>query len=231
MSVEIRRGTARFVERAAGQATWHAFSFGSFYDPANVAFGPMTCHDEHLLASGQGFPEHRHAGIVAVSWVVSGAVQHTDSLGHSHVLVPGEVGVLATGDGVAHAEVAAAPATRFVQVWINGSSGAPSYSVSSGSSGPVTVLGSRFSVLELADGESVTLPEGPLVHVYVATGALLRSSLAEPLAAGDAFLIRGETGLRVTAGVATQLLVWELADPGADGGVQTTESKSRETGH
>lgn len=209
MSVDIRRGTARFVERAVGQATWHAFSFGSFYDPANVSFGPMTCHDEHLLAKGRGFPEHPHAGIVAITWVVSGAVEHTDSLGHAHVLVPGEVGVLSTGDGVSHAELAAAPATRFVQVWLTGSTGEPSYTVSSA---PVAVLGSRFSVVRLAAGESVTLPPGGLVHVYVATGALLRSSLAEPLAAGDAFLIRDEAGLGVTAGVDSQLLVWELDD-------------------
>lgn len=205
--MDIRRGTARFVERATGRATWHAFSFGSFYDPANVAFGPMTCHDEHLIGAGEGFPEHHHAGIVAVSWVVSGAVEHTDSLGHRHVLHPGEVGVLATGDGVSHAEIAAAPATRFVQVWINGSAGAPSYTVSAA---PVVVLGSRFSVLDVPAGESVELPAGALVHVYVATGALRRSSLAEPLAAGDAFLIRDEPPLQVTAGVDTQLLVWEL---------------------
>lgn len=195
------------MDRSAGQATWHAFSFGSFYDPAKVAFGPMTCHDEHLLAEGKGFPEHHHAGIVAVSWVLSGAVAHTDSLGSSHVLRPGEVGVLVTGDGVSHAEVAAAPATRFVQVWLNGSAGEPSYTVSQA---PVTVLGSRFSVLDLAAGEEATLPAAPLVHVYVATGALLRSSLAEPLAAGDAFLLSDEPGHRVTAAVDTQLLVWEL---------------------
>lgn len=195
------------MDRSAGQATWHAFSFGSFYDPANVAFGPMTCHDEHLLAEGKGFSEHHHAGIVAVSWVLSGAVAHTDSLGSSHVLRPGEVGVLATGDGVSHAEIAAAPATRFVQVWLTGSAGEPSYTVSEA---PVTVLGSRFSVYDLTSGEGARLPSGPLVHVYVATGALLRSSLAEPLAAGDAFLVRDEDGLRVTAAVDTQLLVWEL---------------------
>lgn len=200
------------MDRSAGQATWHAFSFGSFYDPGNVAFGPMTCHDEHLLASGKGFAEHHHAGIAAVSWVISGAVEHTDSLGSSHVLRPGEVGVLQTGDGVRHAEIAAAPATRFVQVWLTGSTGEPSYTVSAA---PVAVLGSRFSVIDLGAGQAATLPAGPLVHVYVATGALLRSSLAEPLAAGDAFLIRDEAELSVTAGVATQLLVWEL-------GVQTT---------
>ena len=47
------------------------------------------------------------------------------------------------------------------------------------------------------------------------TGALLRSSLAEPLAAGDAFEITHETptehdgrDLSVTAAVPTQLLVW-----------------------
>ena len=45
------------------------------------------------------------------------------------------------------------------------------------------------------------------------TGALLRSSLAEPLAAGDAFEIARRATprdgvLSVTAAVPTQLLVW-----------------------
>ena len=39
-------------------------------------------------------------------------------------------------------------------------------------------------------------------------GALLRSSLAEPLADGDAFRITDQPGLEVTAGVPTELLVW-----------------------
>jgi hypothetical protein len=47
-----------------------------------------------------------------------------------------------------------------------------------------------------------------LVYAFVVTGALARSSLAEPLATGDAFEIVGEPGLSVTAAVPTVLLVW-----------------------
>ena len=53
-----------------------------------------------------------------------------------------------------------------------------------------------------------TLPAAPLLHAYVVTGALLRSSLAEPLSAGDAFEMTDEGAHEVTAGVPTELLVW-----------------------
>src|ERR1044072_8503281 len=69
VAVEIRRGTDRFVDRAAGGLTAHAFSFGSSYDADHVRFGPMVCHDEHLLRSGEGFPDHPHADLTIVTWV------------------------------------------------------------------------------------------------------------------------------------------------------------------
>ena len=69
VAVEIRRGTDRFVERQAGRLTAHAFSFGSSYDADHVRFGPMVCHDDHLLRVGEGFaaarpcrPDDRHLG-------------------------------------------------------------------------------------------------------------------------------------------------------------------------
>lgn len=216
VTVTIRRGTARFVEREPGRATWHAFSFGSAYDPEWVGFGPMTCHDEHLLASGAGFPDHLHRGLEIVTWVVSGAVAHSDSLGGSSVLTPGQVGHLRAGAGVTHSEVAAAPQTRFVQVWLlpGEYGGRPAYSSHAVDPSPMaralTVGGSSLHVSTLPAGASVTLPAGPLVHAFVATGALLRSSLAEPLAAGDAFLAHDEPPLTVTAAVDTTLLVWTL---------------------
>ena len=65
-----------------------------------------------------------------------------------------------------------------------------------------------FSVARLGAGETLTLPDDPLQHVYVTRGALLRSSLAEPLADGDSFRITDQPGLEITAGVPTELLVW-----------------------
>jgi len=118
------------VERQPGRLTAHAFSFGSTYDPDHVRFGPMTCHDDHLLRAGEGFPAHDHADLVIVTWVLSGALAHTGPDGEARV-EPGQAAVLRTGDRVTHAEVAAARQTRFVQVWLAPAErgGDPSYAV------------------------------------------------------------------------------------------------------
>ncbi|MGA8846894.1 MAG: pirin family protein, partial [Nocardioides sp.] len=118
MSVEIRRASGSFVERRAGRLSRHALSFGADYDPDNLRFGPMVCHDEHLLGNGHGFEKHRHADLAIVSWVVSGALAHTGSGQGSVTVSPGQAAVLLTGSGVEHSEIAAAPQTRFVQVWL-----------------------------------------------------------------------------------------------------------------
>jgi len=161
VSVEIRRGTARFTEREVGRATRHAFSFGEVYDPARVAFGPMICHDEHLLGNGRGFDTHRHAGLDIVTWVVSGALTHTDTVGGEHTLVAGEVGHLHAGAGVEHSEIAAAPQTRVVQVWLRSADtdGPPSYDVRAVGRGrvdPVGVLPGRRRVRDAAAGRPRT---------------------------------------------------------------------------
>ena len=120
MSVEVRRGTVRFLTRESGRSTRHSFSFGSHYDPENVAFGPMVCHDDHLLRPGAGFPDHPHRELEIVTWVLSGALVHADDHGHQGAVVPGTVQVLSAGSGVVHAEVAheSSGPTRFVQVWL-----------------------------------------------------------------------------------------------------------------
>ena len=62
----------------------------------------------------------------------------------------------------------------------------------------------------LADGESVTLPDAPFVHLFVARGAvdLEGSGLLET---GDAARITISEGRRVTAvGGPAEVLVWEM---------------------
>lgn len=204
--------------------TWHAFSFGPYYDPERVGFGPMVVHDEHLLARGHGFDTHHHEGVEIVTWVLAGALTHTDSTGAVSVLRPGSVGLLTAGSGVDHSEIAAEPQTRFVQVWLtaDGTDRPPSYAVR-----PVRLVdgsfvevaaplpGARFAVARLRAGDSVTLPDARLRHLHVASGALVRNSLAEPLAAGDAYEVTTEARtpaapVTVTAGVPTELLLWSF---------------------
>ncbi|THJ06703.1 pirin family protein, partial [Nocardioides sp.] len=120
VSVEIRRASGRFVERSTGRLSHHGFSFGDHYDPDRVSFGPMVCHDDHLLGRGVGFDEHPHQGLEIVTWVVSGSVEHRDSTGASATLGAGECGLLSAGSGVRHSEVASGDGpARFVQVWLS----------------------------------------------------------------------------------------------------------------
>jgi quercetin 2,3-dioxygenase len=225
VSVDIRRSSSRFTERESGRFTQHGFSFGAHYDPGWLSFGPMVCHDDHLLGSGRGFAEHPHSDLEIVTYVVEGSLVHTDSLGTSATLQSGDVAVLSAGSGVRHSELASPDArARFVQVWLRPDEvGAePAYArTSTADAQPgtglvtvpvdVAVAGATFVVARLDPNERLTLPGGGRLHAYVATGALLRSSLAEPLQAGDAYCFVDEPDHEVTAGVPTELLVWRFA--------------------
>lgn len=119
VTVEIRRGTARFTSRDAGRLTRHALSFGQHYDPDRLRVGPMVCHDDHVLGAGRGFERHRHEDLEVLSWVVEGGLDHADSLGTGRRLAPGSLALLSAGSGVDHSETAAPGVpTRFVQTWL-----------------------------------------------------------------------------------------------------------------
>jgi quercetin 2,3-dioxygenase len=227
VSVEIRRGTDRYLTRGEGYFTRHSFSFGGHYDPDNVGFGALVCHDDHRLGTGSGFADHPHRDLEIVTWVLSGSLVHTDSSGHDAVLRPGSVQVLSAGSGVTHTEIAGPDGpVRFVQAWLTPDQPAldPSYAVvpvelppgelvvvTSGNRPAPARLGvvsATLRVARLGAGDTVTLPDDRLQHAFVAGGALVRSSLAEPLADGDAFRITDQPGLEVTAAVPTELLVW-----------------------
>jgi redox-sensitive bicupin YhaK (pirin superfamily) len=213
----------RFSTRESGRQTRHSFSFGASYDPERVSFGPLFALNDDLLGSGRGYDAHEHADVVLVTWVVFGDVLHTDETGSSTLLPAGSLAVTRAGSGTIHSERAGAAATRFVQMWLRPTEtgGEPTREVVTpdlGAGGLVPVAGATglalgvdgasLAIADLGAGETLDLPDEPLVHVFVVTGALTRSSLAEPLAAGDAFEITGESGLSVTAAVPTRLLVW-----------------------
>ena len=214
------------MTREPGLQSRHSYSFGSSYDPDRLGFGPLVALNDHLLGRGRGYQAHEHQDVVLVTWVVHGELVHTDEAGTS-TLGAGELAVTRAGSGTTHSEVAGDAATRFIQMWLRPESAegasvretaapdlsGPGLVPVAGSAGlPLGVPGADLSIAELGAGETLWLPREPLVHVFVVTGALLRSSLAEPLAAGDAFEISDQDGegrdLSVTAAVPTQLLVW-----------------------
>lgn len=223
MTVEIRRGSARFLTREAGRQTRHAFSFGAHYDPERAGFGPLVCHDEHLLAAGTGFESHRHSDLVIVTWVLDGVLEHRHDDAEPVLLPAGSLGVFHPGDGAEHSEIGRT-GTRFVQLWLTDPverEGVAHRVVELGAAldaapnrllpaADLDVPGVALHVVRLDAGASLALPAAPRLYVAVTRGALLRSSLADPLQAGDAFLMTDEPGHTVQAGVPSELVVLAL---------------------
>ena len=233
MAVVVVRGAAdRFVTTVDGRTTYHSFSFDRHYDPADVGFGHLLCHNDDRLEPGHGYLPHPHRDVEIVTWVLDGALRHQDSLGHGGLVTPGRVQRTSAGSGILHSEVNDSPGQplRFVQVWLppDEPGGAPSYdqrgvapadgwvTLASGlpryAQRAATSLGNRHSALHgagLADGGQVTLPEAQWLHLFVATGEVELEG-AGPLTSGDVARLTGTGGQRLTARGSTEVLLWEM---------------------
>ena len=224
MTIEVRRAADRFLTRADGRTTYHAFSFGAHYDPGNIGFGPLVALNDERLPAGTGYPEHPHRDTEIVTVVLEGALRHTDSSGRSGVLVPGEISRTSAGSGIVHAEVSASEVpTRFVQTWLRPDEpgGPSSYAAAHigrptglaevvGPHGVVGVgtRGARLFIGRLGPGQ-VELPDAPLLHVCSA-GAVVTLGDRE-LLPDDAARLTDEGGRRLTVESPGLVLVWSLA--------------------
>lgn len=222
MTVEVRRASARFVTRADGIETWHCFSYGAHYDPANIRHGLLVACNDSVVRPGAGFATHPHRGLDIVTWVVSGELAHSDDLGNAGVAGAGVVQRLSAGSGVRHSEGNARTDTdlRFVQTWLlDDAGGEPSYERID--VGDVLAGGGLHRVVRLRDaalwagllspGERVTLPDDEHVHLYVVTGSATVDGAGD-VAPGDSVRLTAAGAMRLAAGAGGgQVLVWATA--------------------
>ncbi|MGF1563488.1 MAG: pirin family protein [Geminicoccaceae bacterium] len=221
--------------RGKAQFGWldsrHSFSFGQYYDPAHMGFGPLRVINEDKVVPGAGFGEHGHRDMEIISYVLEGGLEHRDSMGNGSVIRPGQVQKMSAGTGVRHSEFNAsrdAP-VHFLQIWIEPSRLGlpPSYEEAriSLNDGVLTLIASEdgrdgavginrdvdLYAARLDQGAEIAhaLAADRLAWVQVVRGELSVNGTA--LRAGDGAALRAEAAVRLRDARAAEVLLFDMA--------------------
>ena len=193
--LSIRRSNERGHAEHGWLDSYHSFSFADYYDASHVHFGSIRVINEDRIKPDTGFGTHAHHDMEIISYVLEGALAHTDSMGNEVIIHPGEVQRMSAGTGVVHSEFNhATEVTHFLQIWILPKTAGlqPSYEQTffpaiekrgvlrlvvspTGADGSVTVHQDAMVYAGLFNGAESTalaIEKGRLVYVQVARGVI-----------------------------------------------------------
>jgi redox-sensitive bicupin YhaK (pirin superfamily) len=228
---KIRRANERGHAQHGWLDTYHTFSFANYYDPDWMGFRSLRVINDDLVMPGMGFGIHPHRDMEIITYVLSGALEHKDSMGNGRVIGPGEVQYMAAGTGVRHSEFNPSPdeAVHLLQIWIvparkglepryaeKSLAKAPTgqftlVTSSSGRDGSLAInQDADLYIARLEPGQQVSQAFKPERHgwLHVAEGEVRLDG--DTLKAGDAVAVSDETRLEFVATKPSQVLLFDL---------------------
>lgn len=232
--IHIHPAKDRFHTQIPWLESHHSFSFGSHYDPENTHHGLLLVSNDDIVRPGTGFRTHPHQDMEIVTWVLSGELEHKDSVGHQGILYPGLAQRMSAGSGIWHSEMnlSGNQDVHFVQMWVlpDRERIKPSYEqldinpqlkqgglipIASGKGHEAAItIQQRNAVLwggRLKPSEAVQIPDAPHVHLFIATGSATLEG-AGALEQGDSVRLMAAGARRLTADVTmgAEILIWEM---------------------
>jgi redox-sensitive bicupin YhaK (pirin superfamily) len=187
--------------------------------------------NDDTIAGGGGFGTHPHRDMEIITYVLSGALRHQDSMGNGRVIRPGEAQYMAAGTGVEHSEFnnSETEPVHLLQIWImpDRKGAKPAYAErslgkaeagrlhliasKSGRDGSIAINQDADVFLAKLDGKSPVkhaVPAGRHAWVQIAEGEVTLNG--HSLKAGDGAALSDEKEINLTATGPAQALVFDL---------------------
>lgn len=231
--VNVRKADDRGRTNFGWLDSWHTFSFGEYRDPRHMGYRSLRVINDDIVHGGGGFPTHPHRDMEIITYIVSGALEHKDSLGTGSVIRPGDVQRMTAGTGVTHSEFnhSDKEPVRLLQIWILPARRGlePGYEQTrfseserknrlrivaspDGRDGSITIHQDALifaSLLEARASVRHELKPGRGAWVQVARGRISVNGVT--LGDGDGASIEGAPGFEINAGEPSEILLFDLA--------------------